>query len=213
MEHRPSRAEVAFLIGVPLAWAVLLLFHPTGDGDDFYPIVSDQVTPWILVHVGTLLFIPLIALVVYLLLRDVDGVAARVSRMALVPFVLFYAAWEVLVGIALGLMVNEVNGMSAAERPAAQKLVEEFADGGVVRAFELVGTGSLLVALPAAGVALRRHARAPVAVPVLLVVAALPIAWHVRPFGQFGLALFTAAVVLLVRGRQAPPAAPRLTPA
>jgi hypothetical protein len=26
-----SRVEAAFLVGVPLAWAVLLLFHPTGD--------------------------------------------------------------------------------------------------------------------------------------------------------------------------------------
>jgi hypothetical protein len=36
MQHRrPSRAEIVFLIGVPLAWAVVLLFHPTGDGEDF----------------------------------------------------------------------------------------------------------------------------------------------------------------------------------
>ena len=38
-DRRPSRAEIVFLIGVPLAWAVVLLFHPTGDGEDFYPIV------------------------------------------------------------------------------------------------------------------------------------------------------------------------------
>jgi hypothetical protein len=38
-------------------------------------------------------------------------------------------------------------------------------------------------------------------VPVLLVLAALPIAWHVTPFGQVGLALFVVAVVLVVRGR------------
>ena len=28
-----SPPELAFLIGVPLAWAVLLLFHPTGEGE------------------------------------------------------------------------------------------------------------------------------------------------------------------------------------
>ena len=70
MQHRrPSRAEIVFLIGVPLAWAAVLLFHPTGDGEDFYPIVRDQVTAWMIVHVGTLLFVPLIAAVVYLLLH------------------------------------------------------------------------------------------------------------------------------------------------
>ena len=33
MRHRGSfsRAEIAFVVGVPLAWGVLLLFHPGGD--------------------------------------------------------------------------------------------------------------------------------------------------------------------------------------
>jgi hypothetical protein len=31
---RFSRGEFAFLIGVPLAWALLLLVHPTGEGDE-----------------------------------------------------------------------------------------------------------------------------------------------------------------------------------
>jgi hypothetical protein len=190
-----------FLIGVPLAWAVLLLFHPTGDGDDFYPIVRDQVTPWVIVHIGTLLFIPLTATVVYLLLRDVEGSAARVSRVALASFVLFYATWEALLGIGLGLFVDEVNGLPVAEQAAGAKAVEGFADSGVIRAFELIGTGSLFVALAAAGTALRRHGSAPLAVPVLLVLAAVPIAWHVPPFGQIGLALFLAAVLLVVRAR------------
>ena len=82
------------MVGAPLAWAVLLLFHPTGEGEDFYPVVADQVTPWVIVHVGTLVFIPLIAAVVYLLLRGVEGTAARISRIALASFVLFYATWE-----------------------------------------------------------------------------------------------------------------------
>jgi hypothetical protein len=202
--RRPSRAEIVFLIGVPLAWAVLLLFHPTGDGEDFYPIVRDQVTAWITVHVGTLLFVPLIAAVVYVLLRGVEGTAAHVGRVALAPFVLFYAAWEALIGIGVGILADEVNGLSAAEQPAGAKVIEEFADSGVIRAFELIGTGSLFIALAAAGVALRRRAGAPLAVPVLLVLAAVPIAWHVRPFGQVGLALFIAAVLLAVRARSAP---------
>ena len=74
-----------FLTGVPLAWAVVLLFHPTGDGEDFYPIVRDQLTAWMTVHVATFLFVPLVAGVVYLLLRGVEGTAAQVSRVALAP--------------------------------------------------------------------------------------------------------------------------------
>jgi hypothetical protein len=199
-----SSTEIAFLIGAPLAWAVLLLLHPTGDGEDLYPVVSDEVTAWLIVHVGTLLFVPLIAAAVYLLLRGVDGTAAKVGRVALASFVLFFVTFEVLIGIGVGLFTDEVNGLPAADQQAGANAIEEFADNGVVAVFEMIGTGSLLIALTAAGIALWRRADAPLAVPVLLVLAAVPIAWHVTPFGQVGLALFIAAVLLVVRARSVP---------
>jgi hypothetical protein len=201
-----SFAEIAFLIGVPLAWALLLLFHPTGDGEDLYPIVGDEVTAWVIVHVGTLLFVPLIAAVVYLLLRGVEGTAAQVSRIALGLAVLFYVTFEVLIGIGVGLFSDAVNGLAGAEQQAGAKAIEEFADNRVIEVFELLATVSLLGALTAAGIALWRSAGAPLAVPILLVLAAIPIAFHVPPFGQVGLALFIAAVLLVVRARSVPAA-------
>jgi len=201
----------AFLVGVPLAWGVLLLFHPTGDGDDFYPVVADEVTPWLIVHVGTLVFVPLMALVVYLLLRDVEGTAARISRIALVPFVIFYTAFETLIGIGTGLFADELNGLPAGEEAVGAQAVEGFTDSGVIMAFELIGTGALVVALIAAGVALRQ-ARAPLAVPFLLGLAAIPIAWHVPPFGQVGLALFIVGALLAVRTRSPSATAARAAP-
>jgi hypothetical protein len=203
-----SSAEIAFLIGAPLAWAVLLLLHPTGDGEDLYPVVSDEVTAWLIVHVGTLLFVPLIAAALFLLLRGVEGIAAQVSRVALGSFVLFYVAFEVLIGIGVGLFTDEVNGLPAADQQGGAEAIERFADSGVIAVFEMIGTGSLLVALTAAGIALWRRADAPLAVPVLLVLAAIPIAWHVTPFGQVGLALFIAAVLLVVRARTVPRVVP-----
>jgi hypothetical protein len=199
-----SSAEVAFLIGVPLAWAVLLLFHPTGDGEDLYPVVGDEVTAWVTVHIGTLLFVPMIAAAVFLLLRGVEGRAAQVSRIALAPFVLCYVTFEVLVGIGVGLLSDEVNALAEGEQAAGAKVIEEFADSGLIAVFETVGSISLLVVLTAAGIALWRRAGAPLAVPILLVLAAVPMAFHVPPFGQVGLALFIAAVLLVVRARPAP---------
>lgn len=208
-QQRLSRAEAIFLIGVPLAWAVLLLFHPTGEGEDFYPVIADELTAWVVVHVGTLLFVPLMAAVVWLMLRGVDGGAARVARIALVPFVLFYTVWEALIGIGLGLLADEVRGLPVAEQAASIRVVESFGDSGLLKAFEFIGTGSLIVALIAAGVALHRRAHVSVAVPILLGLAALPIAWHVTPFGQVGLGLFLVAVLLVLRARAAEvPAAP-----
>jgi hypothetical protein len=101
-----SRREVMFVVGVPLAWAVLLLFHPGGDPDTIYLDLQDEVTRALVVHIGMMLFIPLFAVVVYLLVRGVEGTAARVSRIALVPFVVFYSAWETLQGTANAILVD-----------------------------------------------------------------------------------------------------------
>jgi hypothetical protein len=204
-----SRGEIWFLIGVPVAWAVLLLFHPTGDGDDIYPVVSDEVTPWLIVHVGTLLFVPLMAGVVYLLLRGVEGREARIARIALAPFVVFYLAFEVLIGIGTGLFADEVNGLPAAQEATGASVIDDFTDSGLIAALETIGAASLLVVLIAAGVALRRRTHAPLAVPILLVLAAVPIAWHVPPFGQAGLLLFVVATLLVVRAQSVPDRAAR----
>ena len=198
--RRPfSSGERAFLYAVPLAWALLLLLHPTGEGEDFYPIVSDEVTTWQIVHLGTLIFVPLMAGVVLLLLRGLTGRAALVSRVALVAFAVFYLAWEVLIGIGNGVLIDQVNGLDGAERPVGASIVEIYADSGLISTLEMIGTGAWIVALVAAGVALVREAGAPWVVLGLLFLSALPTAWHVAPFGQGGLLLFFAAVALVVR--------------
>lgn len=203
--NRPrfSRREVAFMIGVPLAWAILLLFHPRGEGEDFYPIIRDDVTAWEIVHLGTLIFVPLMAGVVLLLLRGTEGTSAMVSRIALAFFAVVYTAWEVLIGIGTGILVDEVNQLAEAERPIGAVLVEEFTDSSLIMALEKIGTVAWFVALLAAGVALVRQAGASWLVPALLVLSAVPTAWHVFPFGQVGLALFIAAVLVFVRSQSA----------
>ena len=202
-----GRAEAGLMVAVPVAWAVLLLFHPTGEGDEFYPVVRDQVTAWMVVHVGTLVFVPLLAGVVYLLLRGVEGVAALLSRLALAVFALFYTAWEVLIGLGTGILVDQVNGLPEAERATGAELVEDFTGSSLIRAFELIGGFAWLIAVIAAGVALFRRvdAGSSVAVIVLLVVSAVPIVWHVPPFGPVGLALFLIALLLVLRGRSLRP--------
>lgn len=201
-----SRGEAAFIIGVPLAWAVLLLFHPKGEGDQIYLDLRDQVTATLVVHVGMMLFIPLMAAAIYLLLRGVEGTAARVSRIALVPFVVFFSAWETLQGTANGILVDELNGLPEQERATGAKLIQEFAESPLARdlgVFASIGSLAILVAMIAAGIALRRYAGAPLAVPVLFGLFGLLIGGHPPPFGPIGLVCFAAAVVLFWRSQPA----------
>jgi hypothetical protein len=196
-----SHVESAFLIGVPLAWAIVLAFHPTGEGENFYPIVRDEVTTWEVVHIGSMVFVPLMAGVVLLLLRGVDGAPAAVSRIAAALFAVVYMAWEVVIGIGTGVLVDDVNQLNSSEQPVGASLVEKFTDSGLVRGLELVGTGAWIVAMIGAGTALVRERGVSRMVLVLLVLSALPTAWHVAPFGQVGLALFIAAMMLVLWGR------------
>jgi hypothetical protein len=197
--------ELAFLIGVPLAWAVLLLFHPAGEGETVtYGEVQDEVTAWLVVHLGMMLFIPLMALAVYLLLRGIESAAATVSRIALVPFVVFYGAYEVLLGIGTGILVDDVNGLTASERAAGAALVNEFTDNVLIRGFSVLsslGSVAFITAMIAAGVALRRQAGTPLSVPILLGLSGVLITAHPPPYGPTGLVLFIAAALLFARSQ------------
>ena len=122
------------------------------------------------------------------------------------PFVVFYSAWEALQGIGVGILVDELKGLPQAEPVLREDLDQDFAEHVLIGPFGVFGTiGSmgLIVAAIAAGVALYRHAGAPVYVPVLLSISGLLITVHPRPYGPTGLALFIVAVVLHVRSQSA----------
>jgi hypothetical protein len=193
-----SFPEVAFLIGVPLLWGILLLFHPVGD--DFYTAISENLNRWLTVHVGTMLFIPLMAGVMLLLLRGIDGTAAWIGRIAVAVFAVVYLVFEALVGIGAGLLVDNLDGVPASERAG---VVEDYTESRLITVFETVGSAGWIFAAIAAAVALSRRAdgRRSVAVVLLLVLSAVPITFHVTPFGPVGLAMFIAAVLLIVRDR------------
>ena len=200
---RFTRPLLAFAIGVPLAWAVLLWFHPDVDPNHVYADLRDQVTAYEIVHVGTLVFIGLMGVALYLLVRDMPGTAARISRLAIGPFVLLYAAWETVIGLAIGVMVQHGNDAPLRQRPAVADTIQSVGsnaivgDGGVL----LVG-GALawVVAVIAAAVAYR-NAGAPTLAWVLLGMSMLVVS-HPPPIGPIGLVFFATAVALLARSER-----------
>lgn len=199
--RRFDSRRLAFITAVPVAWAVLLLFHPVGDTTAFYPTITDSVLQWQVVHVGMMIFIPLMGGVIYVLLSGVEGRAAQVGRIAAVPFVLFYGAFELLVGVGTGMLVAEVDALSASERTIGPELVESFAGNPIPLAFTVIGGLALVTSLLAAGLALshrpdgsRRY------VPLALLAVSAPlIAVHEPPLGPLGLLLFVAAALLVAK--------------
>jgi hypothetical protein len=77
-----NRRLLPFFIGVPLVWAAVLIFHPAPDPDHIHGSLQDEVTQWLVVPCLTLIFIGLMGAALYLLVRDLPGTAAKISRIA-----------------------------------------------------------------------------------------------------------------------------------
>lgn len=198
-----SVAEIAFLIGMPIAWGVLLWFHPSTDPDDIYGGLRDEVVTYQLVHAGTLIFIGLIGVALYRLVRDLPGRAARVSRIAIVPFVVFYGAWETVIGLATGALVQHANDVPADERAAVSDAIQSLQENlivGEMSVAAVVGALAWLTATIAAAVAYR-GVGAPVLVSILLGLSFIVIS-HPPPIGPIGLLCFAGAVAVIAGSRR-----------
>ena len=204
--------RLVLLIGAPVAFAVTGTLHlvPALEpiaGSDF-----DHVVPhwslWTGIHVLQLGIISLLALAVAALTGGLSDSAAKVSRVALVPFVAFYSAFDASVGLSGGLLARFVTG-----HPTTQEEVSQAADAvtdplsaPVLAVVYVIGVLSWLVAVAGAAVAVRR-AGAGLAGPVVLVIGAAIFALdHAAPFGPTGMALGLIGAVIIDRRRASPPA-------
>lgn len=197
---RLSRGAAAFLIATPLAWAALLLFHPLGSGQ-VYDLLRDQVARWQIVHIGTLFFIGLMGVAVFLLVRNLESAAARVARLGAGTFVVFYGAWEAVAGLAVGALAQHTNGLPADERTVGSDAIQSLYESPIVGDFGLLNAlGSLgwITAVLAAAVAIRQ-AGARRSTVALLAISALAVQ-HPPPVGPIALACFAGAAALIYRG-------------
>lgn len=202
---RPTALR-ALLVGAPLAFAALLTQHPTGSGD-FYTAVSTNLTPWMMVHYGGVILFPLMALVLWLLIRDLPGRAATVARFALPVYAAVYGVFEAVMGIATGIVAETGNGLDGAERDGVAEAVNGIlssrivGDGGVLAS---VGSIAWWIGISGAIVALRR-AGASRASLVLLGAGGLMV-FHSLAVGPAALVCLSAAAYLIERRRQLAPA-------
>jgi len=194
-----TQLRLTFLVATPLALAALLMLHPPG-GDPVYQGVSPDADAWLAVHVGMLPFLLLMPLALLTLLRNVHSRAATVSRLALLPFMVFYTFWESIVGVATGVLARHANGLPAADRGPIADAIQDLnrnwliGDGSVSL---LIGSTGWMVAAIAAALALRSAgASRPV---VLLIGFSSLFAVHPPPVGPLALASFAAGAVLVER--------------
>ena len=145
------------MFGAPLLWAILTLVHPSGEGE-ISAALQDEVGRWLFVHVAQVVLAPFLALAVWLLLRGIESLAATISRVALVFWLVFFSTYDALAGIASGVLVRQANSVSGEERASFSEAADFLFDShisGNISWFGVVAAVTWVIVAIAAAVALR----------------------------------------------------------
>jgi hypothetical protein len=201
-QHRragASAGRTVFLVGIPLLWIVVALVHPQGDGD-VYESLDDKVGLWLGVHFAQPVLSLGLALILWLLLAGRTSTAATVARVAIPVWLVSFAVFDSVTGIASGLAVHHANGLEGPEQEGAASVAEYLVDNRITADFSLVWliqAAALLTALIATALVLR-SAGASRAVVVAMFIGCL-LVFHAGPFAAVGLVALAAAFVLADR--------------
>jgi len=220
LRSHPLRMLVVF--ATPVAFATTGFLHlvpwPVGSEVEIYTKLRDHATLWITIHVVQLLLILLLAVALYWLIEGLTTTAARVSRVALLPYLVFYSAFDSIVGLSRGLVAHYGSQLAPAQQAVMPGAIDSLASSWshpfspvVPFTIGLIASLAWAVAAVAAAVALHEAgARWTATIPLGLagVVGALD---HAAPYGPVAMALFLITAALLSRPWQ--PAMPKPVPA
>jgi hypothetical protein len=203
---RTSLRRAALFAG-PLGYIAVGLVHPVPD-----PRIGDPTGLFIFLHLVQPVLIGLLAYGLWSLVDGLPGRAAQVARFAVVPFALAYTVFETVAGTSMGLMVQEANKLSGADRSVAETMVANLDALWIGYPIYLIAGLSWLVASVATAFALRGSGRA---VTLLIGIggAVFTVA-HPFPPGPIGMTLVLAGFALhewrASRGREHVEAVPAL---
>src|SRR5262245_27168087 len=191
-------ATKRFAVGVPLALAIVEVFHPHP-----HDLLDIDLQRWMAVHYAQILLFPLAALAACAVVAGMPGAAAALCRAAMFVFAVSYVAFDTAAGIVTGVLVQaaHTDGVSDAWRRSIHAVWDHAVVGGssdAAPALAVIGTMAWLIGTLAAAVACRRAGR-PWLVTVALVVSAFGLfvfrthAWPGGPVTVGALAVAIAA--------------------
>lgn len=138
----------ATIFGTPIALGTLAAIHPM--------MAADNLGTWNLIHTLQIPLVALLGISVLLMLRDIGGGVATAARLAILPWVAFFAAFDGVAGLATGALAR-----FAHDHPGAAETVtsasESFGDSFVLAAgLPLGATIFSIVVFSCTAIAMRR---------------------------------------------------------
>lgn len=175
----------------PPALAVVVLLHR--NDPELAMELAGSTSTWVWIHVVLLGALALLASAVRVLLGGVDGVAATVARALLPVALVTYAAFDALVGLGTGVLVERADSLG----PDAHVLVEQWwSVPSPISIIATVAQLSWVAVLGATAIARCTRAAPRHLVPVLVALAGSFPLLHVRPIGLLPVVLLAAALWL-----------------
>lgn len=190
-----SLGRRALLVGAPAIWVGVALAHPMGELGTIYEDLHDQVDVWMSVHLLQLVLAVGLGSALWLAVRGHPGTSATLTRLAVPVYLVFFAAFDAVAGIATGLALHHATTLEGAERAGAVSTLEYLADNRFASDFSPVwalGETALLVAIVGAALTFRR-AGATRATWVLAMVGVLSV-MHSGPPAAIGFAALAVAM-------------------
>jgi hypothetical protein len=114
----------ALLIGTPAAWIVVALLHPVPDNESVFEDLSGASGRWLGVHLAQLCLTVLMGAVLWTAVRGRSGLAPSLTRCAVPIYLVFFAAFDAVAGIASGLAVRHGNGLTGEAQQGAASTAE-----------------------------------------------------------------------------------------
>jgi hypothetical protein len=181
------------LVAASAAWSAVALAHPMGGDGTVYEALRNDVALWIGVHLAQLVLSVALAAGLWASVRGLRSPAARLARASIPVYLVFFAAFDSIVGIATGLTVHHANSTTGATRQGAISTADYLMSNPVAGNWGIlpgVSHVAMIGAIVGTGMALRkagaaRAAWAPLLVGVLLATHAGPMA----AVGVLGLAV------------------------
>ena len=191
MERRsPVLMRRSLLFGVPFLYLVLGLLHPTAN-----PGVGDEARLFIGLHIAQLFLIVGLGYMLWLLVDGLDGLAATVARVLILPFAVAYTALDAILGIAWGTVAQYATELPEADQAAAGRLMDDLLATEPRGLILYWGAGALWLAVALATVTALRGV-APRGALALVTIGSVSFAIaHARPVGPIGMGLILAGLV------------------
>lgn len=200
---KSTTLEKLVVIGSPLTLGTLEIWHPVGSqSQTAFEAILPKINWWITLHILQLPLFGLMALAVFLLVRNLPGKAAIISRVGISFFVVFYTALDSITGIASGILIHHAQNLSPNVQAFVAQQVSLFffsplVGGGTYSLIGILGAGGWLVGVTAAAFALLKAGVSFLPVMLLILAGVFFGISHVPPTGPLGLGSFFLATIMI----------------